>query len=46
MDPGVPGDANAGQSNNSFKTVNEEAVLEVPPYKPQTVKVSSTCCLL
>jgi hypothetical protein len=46
IDPGARGDANAGQSNNSFTNMNEEAMLEGPPHKPQTVNVSSICCLL
>ena len=46
MDPGARGYADAGQRNSSFKTLNEAAVLEGPPHKPQTVKVSSMCCLL
>jgi hypothetical protein len=33
MDPGVNGDAHDSRSNSSFKSANEEAVLEGPAHK-------------
>jgi hypothetical protein len=42
-DPGASGDADESESNSSFKTAIEGAVLEGPA---QTAKISSTCCSL
>ena len=46
MDPVAGGDDDEGQSIPSIETTNREAMLEQPPLKPQTVKVSNTDSLL
>jgi hypothetical protein len=46
MDPGSCGDADEGQSNRPIESTDHEAVLEEPPIKPQTLKVSNTGSLL
>jgi hypothetical protein len=46
MDPGSCGDASEDQSDRPIENTDCEAVLEEPPIKSQTLKVSNTGSLL